>query len=323
MTVNEMPQPPGPPPEHPRESWPTRHKARTALLALAAISALAVAACGTAVTKANVPAAPAAQSTRPSQAPSPTPSPTNSLSGPVGTTYQVTDGSGNEITVTLTQIVDPAQGGDQYTTPDNGNRFAGAVFTLKGLSGTFSDDANNDAALIGSNGQTYTADFDSIAGYTNFNHGEYNLSPGQTSIGAVTFQVPDGVKVASVQWSGSGGFGGAPAIWAVTNADSSAPTGAVTEPWAVVSAYYGDITMRRYSAAWTLLGFSPQGGDYASFVAGYADTGRQIVTEISESGDQVTFTLTSDNPDGTVQTYQGTDTVTAGRITAAHVVQTG
>ena len=36
----------------------------------------------------------------------------------------------------------------------------------------------------------------------------------------------------------------------------------------------------------------------------------------------VSFTLQSDNLDGTVQTYQGTDTVTNGNIVAANIVQT-
>ena len=61
---------------------------------------------------------------------------------------------------------------------------------------------------------------------------------------------------------------------------------------------------------------------YAGFVAGYADTGRQVVTKTSQSGNQVSFTLKSENPDGTVQTYQGTDTVTGGKIVAANVIQT-
>jgi hypothetical protein len=52
------------------------------------------------------------------------------------------------------------------------------VFRLKGVSGTFSDDANNDATVIGANGQSYTADFNNIAGYTNFNDGQFNLPPG-------------------------------------------------------------------------------------------------------------------------------------------------
>ena len=102
---------------------------------------------------------------------------------------------------------------------------------------------------------------------------------------------------------------------------AAAPAGA--DPWAVISAFYGDITSKDYAAAWTLLGFHPNGASYAAWVAGYADTGAQTVTEISESGDQVSFNLTSNNPDRTVQTYTGTDTVQNGRIVAASVVQTG
>jgi hypothetical protein len=251
------------------------------------------------------------------------PSPANSLSGPVGTSYTVTDQSGNKMSVTLTQVIDPAQGADQFTTPQSGNRFVGAVFDIKGINGTFSDDANNDATLIGSNGQTYTADFDSIAGYTSFNDGEYTVSAGENSVGAVTFQVPLAVTVAKIEWSANGGLGGAPAEWLIPARASAAgaPTG--SNPWSVVSAYYHDITLRDYAAAWKLLGPALQSGGYASFVAGYADTGQQTVTKISQSGDQISFKLRSDNPDGTVQTYQGTETVTGGKIVAANIVQTG
>jgi hypothetical protein len=80
--------------------------------------------------------------------------------------------------------------------------------------------------------------------------------------------------------------------------------------------------VRDYAAAWRLLGYHPQGAGYASFVAGYANTGRQTATKTSQSGDQVSFTLRSDNPDGTVQTYQGTATVTGGKIATTNVVQT-
>jgi hypothetical protein len=287
---------------------------KIAILAVGA-AMLAIAGCGS-ITKAPTPgstghAAPA--STRPA------PSPSNSLTGPVGTIYTVTDPDGNKMSVTLTKVIDPAQGADQFTTPNNGNRFVGAVFTITGISGTFSDDANNDATLIGSNGQTYTADFDSIAGYTNFDNGQYTVSGGERSVGAVTFQVPLTVTVTKVEWSANGGFGGAPAEWLIP---AAAPAPAATGAWAVVQAYYNDITARDYAAAWRLLGHQASGAGYASFVAGYASTGRQTVTKISQSGDQVTFTLTSDNPDGTVQTYQGTDTVSGGTIVASHVTQT-
>lgn len=285
----------------------------------AAVAMLGIAGCSS-IIKASAPAHTAPAAPTSSKA---APSPTNSLSGPVGTTYTVTDQSGNEMSVTLTQVIDPAQGADQFTTPQSGNRFVGAVFTIKGVSGRFSDDANNDASLIGANGQTYTADFDSIAGYTNFNNGEYNISAGESSVGAVTFQLPLAVTVAKIEWSANGGLGGAPAEWLIPARASAAgaPTSA-GDPWSVVSVYFQDITLRDYAAAWKLLGPALRGGGYASFVAGYADTGRQTVTEISQSGNQVTFTLQSDNPDRTAQTYQGTDTVTGGKIVAAHIVQT-
>jgi hypothetical protein len=288
---------------------------KIATLAVAA-AGLVIAGCGS-VTKTPAPASPAPAALASAKA---TSSPSSSLSGPVGTVYTVTDQSRDKMTVTLTKMIDPALGADQFTAPDNGNRFVGAVFTITGVSGTFSDDANNDATLIGSNSQTYSADFDSIAGYTNFNNGEYNISAGEKSVGAVTFQVPLTVKVTKIEWSANSGFGGAPAEWLVPAAARTATVG--TGRWAVVKAYYQDITLRDYAAAWRLLGYHPQSG-YASFVAGYANTGRQTVRKISQSGDQVSFTLRSDNPDGTVQTYQGTATVTGGKIATTNVVQTG
>jgi hypothetical protein len=237
----------------------------------------------------------------------PAPTPSSSLSGPVGTAYNF-PGLTGQMSVILIKVIDPAQGAGQVTTPASGCRFVGAVFTITGISGTLSDDANHEATLIGSNGQTYTADSHSIAGYTNFSNGKYTVSAGEKSVGAVTFQVPLTVKVAKIEWSNRGG--GAPAEW-------------LTGPWAVVKAYYHDITVRDYAAAWRLLGHRPHGAAYATFVAGYAHTGRQIVRKLSQSGDQVNFTLRSENPDGTVQTYRVTDTVIGGKIVHFKVVQTG
>jgi hypothetical protein len=126
----------------------------------------------------------------------------------IGSYFDVADGSGDAYRVTLVRVIDPAQGASQFDTPDNGKRFVGTVFTIKALNGSpQNEDANTDAAVIGSNGQTYTADFSSIAGYTNFNNGSIQVAQGETQTGAVTFQVPNGVKVLEVQWTPSGGFG--------------------------------------------------------------------------------------------------------------------
>ena len=98
------------------------------------------------------------------------------------------------MTVTLTKVIDPAQGADQYTTPNNGFRFVGAVFTLSGVSGTFSDDANTDATLVGSNGQSYTADFKvDRRGHQLQQDASTTSPPACTQWARSTFQVPTGV----------------------------------------------------------------------------------------------------------------------------------
>jgi hypothetical protein len=141
------------------------------------------------------------------------PSPTGLSAATIGQGFAWTSGT-SKADVYLTKVIDPAQGADQYTAPDAGKRFVAAVFKLKGVNGSISDDANSDAAVVGSDGQTYTPDFSSIAGYTNFNNGQFSVSAGETSIGAVVFQVPDGVKVTKIEWTVNP-FGGQPAEWIV------------------------------------------------------------------------------------------------------------
>jgi hypothetical protein len=97
----------------------------------------------------------------------------------------------------------------------------------------------------------------------------------------------------------------------------------VTNPWAVVSAYYGDIESRDYPEAWALIDSGATTGQtYQQFVGGFACTGAQQLAEVSESGDQVTFDLAATNScNGQVKNFTGTDTVMGGKIVAADVVQ--
>ncbi len=99
----------------------------------------------------------------------------------------------------------------------------------------------------------------------------------------------------------------------------------VTDPWAVVSAYYGDIDSGAYAQAYALIGNGAvTGQSYQQFGAGFACTGGQTVSENWESGDQVSFDLTAtDNCTGATNYYSGTDTVENGTITAADIQQTG
>jgi hypothetical protein len=128
--------------------------------------------------------------------------------GTVGSQFDLGDGSGDTYRVTLVKVIDPARGADQFSSPDGGKRFVGLVFKIKAVTGSpQNEDANNDAVLVGGNGQNYSADFDGITGYTNFDSGTIHVAQGDTVTGSVTFQVPEGVTVSKVQWSALSGFG--------------------------------------------------------------------------------------------------------------------
>lgn len=219
MTENTTPGLPGDP-----SPQPTRRRRLGLYLLIAAAAfavgiaavAIAVAASGTHVTRAPAatqPAAPPPSTSAP--APSAPPS-TQDLTGPLGTQYDVstTDDSGNAVsyTVSADTVLDPARGADEFNTPDAGNRFVGVKFTITGTGGYAHDDSNNDAVIMGSDGQTYTPDFSTLAAGTNFNGGDFGVTDNRTVTGWVAFQVPKGVSVDSVQWQpGSGDQ--QPATW--------------------------------------------------------------------------------------------------------------
>jgi hypothetical protein len=128
--------------------------------------------------------------------------------GRIGSSFDLTDGTGHVYQVTLAKVIDPAQGENQFTVPNDGKRFVGLIFRIKALTGSpQNEDANNDAVVVGGNGQTYTADFAGIAGYTNFDHGTIQVAQGETVTGSVTFQVPNGVTISNVKWTTLSGFG--------------------------------------------------------------------------------------------------------------------
>jgi hypothetical protein len=99
----------------------------------------------------------------------------------------------------------------------------------------------------------------------------------------------------------------------------------VSQPWAVVSAYYGDIESGDYAGAWALLDSGlTTGQTYQQFVDGFSCTGGQELSENWATGDQVNFDLAAtDSCTGAVQDFSGTDTVQGGLIVAADVSQVG
>ena len=134
----------------------------------------------------------------------------------VGATQAVSDESGDQASVTLTQVIDPATSDNQYLTPDPGKRFVATVLTIRNTgSSALQGDADSDSTLIGSDNQSYTADFSSVSECTNFANGSYQLNVGESVNGCVTFQLPIGVSPSKFKYSASGGFGGAFSEWLI------------------------------------------------------------------------------------------------------------
>ena len=96
-------------------------------------------------------------------------------------------------------------------------------------------------------------------------------------------------------------------------------------PWVVVSAYYRDISSRKYAKAWALISSGlVTSQTYQQFVAGYTCTGTERPTKLNQSGHQVSFNLAVVNDcSAAIQDYTGTDTVRDGKIVAADVTPTG
>jgi hypothetical protein len=143
----------------------------------------------------------------------------------IGSTLLVLNETKQYEAVKLEAITDPAQGADEFTTPDPGKRFVGVTFEITNRGpGADSNDANDNATVVGSDKQDYTPDLNSLAGCTDFAYGQYNLGVHAQAVGCVAFQLPTGVTVAKVQWNPNAGFSTNEATWTAPKAPSAPPT---------------------------------------------------------------------------------------------------
>jgi hypothetical protein len=142
-----------------------------------------------------------------------------STTGPVGTTFTIndTDSNGSPIAykVTLLKFSQDATPDNSFDTAPAGDHLAGGEFEITGVKGTSQDDADNDASVTGNNDQTYQTGFEGLAAGTNFDSGNFSVSPGQTQVGWVAFEVRNGITVTSVKWNPDSGLSGSTASWSV------------------------------------------------------------------------------------------------------------
>jgi hypothetical protein len=114
----------------------------------------------------------------------------------------------------VVKVTDPAAPDNSFDAAPAGQHLVGVMIKVRGVSGTSTSDANN-TVVSGSNGQTYQFSFSGLAGCTNFNGGDFTVTPGESQVGCVAFAVPNGVKITQVSYVAPVGMGETSAIWKV------------------------------------------------------------------------------------------------------------
>ena len=137
--------------------------------------------------------------------------PVTSTSSPVaiGSPQIVHDFYGDTMSITVSQIIDPASAGTGSGLADPGYRFVALQASLSNsdpANGVVDGNANVGMTLTGSDGVTYKADFGTASQCTNFTYGEFQVSSGDTATGCVLFQLPVSVTVTSVQFTLDAGY---------------------------------------------------------------------------------------------------------------------
>ncbi len=137
-------------------------------------------------------------------------SPTTPPAAHVGGTLHLTGEQGAAIAVALTKIINPATGADGPPADENGNpngSYVAAMVTVKNTGkSALEDNANNDATLVGSNNETYTAALSAVTECTNFDNGTYRLAPGESATGCIAFVMPSGVGPTKFKYAPASGF---------------------------------------------------------------------------------------------------------------------
>jgi hypothetical protein len=189
------------------------------LIGLIAIALMAGCGTNTSVSTSSAVSSTSSATASPQQKTTPTSTPkakTTSTSTPkasatVGSTIDLGSSTNSaKFAVTLVSVgvdTNPNDIGSNSTLPANTQLYS-VKLSFTGVNGTYSDDANNDATLVGSDKQSYTTQFDSITGCTNFNSGTVTVTAGQSSVGCVSCEVPNGVVATQFQYDPAGGVGG-------------------------------------------------------------------------------------------------------------------
>lgn len=118
-------------------------------------------------------------------------------------------GRRSQVTVTSTEVSDPAYSSDQaFDKPSRGNRFVAVQFRLENTGQkVYADAPDNGAVLIDDKGQQFNTTF--LSGTPNLGPtfaSPLKVLPGATALGVVVFEVPLESRPAAVQFGLDSGF---------------------------------------------------------------------------------------------------------------------
>jgi hypothetical protein len=187
---------------------------------------------------------------------------------------------------------------------------------------------SNGAEVMDANGQGYGASIEGSAAGPGF-PGIVHIAPGDTALGYVTFQVPGGTRIATVQFTLSSGFADETGQWIVNRSvagsalpsvgQPSAPnTASATDPRQVVESYFADINAHDFNGAWNLGGKNLD-SSFQDFTAGFSTTVQDSVTVTGVNGSTVSVELDALQTDGSHRHFSGTYTVHGGVIVSANI----
>ena len=188
--------------------------ARAQLAAIATAATLALTACSGGSTVTDTPkAAPGASKDATTEAPTEE-TPAAPKVAKVGDTLALKGTEdGSKLDVTVVKTVDPAKSADEFTTPEDGNRWIGVQFQLVNT-GTiaYGDSPGNGTQIADAQGQQFTSTFADITAGPSM-ASSVNLKPGAKALGWVVFEVPKASKGATVQFTMDSGFADQTGEW--------------------------------------------------------------------------------------------------------------
>jgi hypothetical protein len=123
----------------------------------------------------------------------------------IGQTLDLMRIGDQKIAVTLDQVINPATVPNGWGDP--GKTYVAAKLTIKNTgTTTIVGNSNSNVAVIGSDDQTYHADFATVTECQDFVYGWFIIAMGDSKSGCVTFGLPPGVAPVKVKYSPSSGI---------------------------------------------------------------------------------------------------------------------